>query len=255
MVKVPEADIVLDHSGWTKLDIPTPDQINYAITGYESQVLTMRLNPGDTLRGEPGSMMYLSSGVTQGVSYEGCFARLCSGEDCFALNMTNSSSAGRPGYAALTPAFPTAKVVPIDMSSPHVNGKLIAQSGAFMASYGDVSIGISFDCNIARCCCSGLGLVRQKLEGTGTAFLSGTGTIVQKILADGEVILVDNNCVMAYADSCKLDIRRVGGVLGIMGSGEGFFNTTLTGPGLVVVQSMNELMFREALAATKLLRR
>jgi uncharacterized protein (AIM24 family) len=46
----------------------------------------------------------------------------------------------------MTPNFPTSKVVPVDLSSPHVNGKLIAQKGAFMASYGDVNIGISFDC-------------------------------------------------------------------------------------------------------------
>jgi uncharacterized protein (AIM24 family) len=254
MVEIPEADIVLDHSGWSKLQIPSPETINYAVTGYENQVLTMRLEPGATVRGEPGSMLFLSHGIQQNASYEGCCARICSGENCFALNMTNSSSSDT-AFAALTPAFPTAKVVPIDLSSPHVNGALIAQTGSFMASYGDVNVSISMDCNFTRCCCSGLGLVRQKLEGTGTAFLAGTGTMVQKILTDGETILVDSNCIMAYADSCKLDIRRVGGVLNMIGSGEGIFNTTLTGPGLVVVQSMNELMFKEALAATKLVRR
>jgi uncharacterized protein (AIM24 family) len=31
------------------------------------------------------------------------------------------------------------------LSSPHVNGRLIAQQGAFMASYGDVQVGTSFD--------------------------------------------------------------------------------------------------------------
>ena len=84
-----------------------------------------------------------------------------------------------------------AKVVPVDMSSPAVGGTLIAQQGAFMASYGDVSIGISCDCNLMRCCCAGLGLVRQKLHGNGTAFLASTGTIVQKVLQAGETIVVD----------------------------------------------------------------
>jgi uncharacterized protein (AIM24 family) len=60
---------------------------------------------------------------------------------------------------------------------------------------------------------------------------------------------------MAYADSCTLDLKRSGGVLGIIGGGEGFFSTTLTGPGLVIVQSMNQNVFREALAATKMYRR
>ena len=52
-----------------------------------------------------------------------------------------------------------AKVVPVDMSSPHVNGVLIAQQGSFMASVGDVEIGMSLDCNFMRCCCAGTGLV------------------------------------------------------------------------------------------------
>jgi uncharacterized protein (AIM24 family) len=251
---LPEAEIVLVQSGWEKLKIPTTN-INYAVTGHESQVLTMKLTTGETLQGEPGSMMYLTGGVKQHVSYEGCCERLCSGEDCFVVNFTNTGASSDTAYAALCPNFPTAKIVPVDMSSPHVNGKLIAQQGSFMASYGDVSIGISLDCNFVRCCCSGLGLVRQKLEGTGTVFLASTGTMVQKVLQPDETILVDTNCIMAFADSCKLDLKRAGGVLGIVGGGEGFFNTTLTGPGLVIVQSMNETVFREALVANKLYRR
>jgi uncharacterized protein (AIM24 family) len=106
-----------------------------------------------------------------------------------------------------------------------------------------------------RCCCAGLGLVRQKITGNGTVFLNSTGTIVQKVLQEGETVLVDTECVLAFADSCKLDIRKAGGILGMMGGGEGIFNTTLTGPGLVIMVSMNQTVFREALAAQKLYRR
>jgi uncharacterized protein (AIM24 family) len=106
-----------------------------------------------------------------------------------------------------------------------------------------------------RCCCGGLGLVRQKITGTGTVFLESTGTIVQKVLQAGETVLVDTECVLAFAQSCKLDLRRAGGVLGMLGGGEGIFNTTLTGPGLVIMVSMNQKVFLEALAAKKLYRR
>ena len=57
---------------------------------------------------------------------------------------------------------------------------------------------------------------------------------------------------LAYADTCKLDIRRTGGVLGMVGGGEGIFNAVVSGPGLVVAQSMNERLFLRALAAEKL---
>jgi uncharacterized protein (AIM24 family) len=252
----PEADIVLEASGWDQPEFPKIDSLNYAITGHESQVLTMKLLSGQSIQGEPGSMMYLSgNGMKQQVSYEGCCERGCSGESCFVMNFSNKSLDGAAGFAALSPNFPTAKVIPVCLSCPDVNGTLIAQSGAYMASYGDVAVGSSLDCNCVRCCCSGLGLVRQKLTGTGTVFLAGTGTIVQKVLAPDETFIIDSNCIMAYADTCTLDVKRAGGVLGIVGGGEGIFNTTLKGPGLCVVQSMNEVVFREALVANKLYRR
>eukprot|EP00521_Asterionellopsis_glacialis_P001280 CAMPEP_0195250072 /NCGR_PEP_ID=MMETSP0706-20130129/2489_1 /TAXON_ID=33640 /ORGANISM="Asterionellopsis glacialis, Strain CCMP134" /LENGTH=254 /DNA_ID=CAMNT_0040301987 /DNA_START=17 /DNA_END=781 /DNA_ORIENTATION=- len=252
---VKDGELVLKASGWEHLYIPEPSVSNYAITGHESQVVSMALQPGESLQGEPGTMMYLSHGIQQGVSCEGFLGRCCSGEACYVVNYTNESDDSNKAYVALTPNYPTAKVVPVDLSSPNVNGTLIAQQGAYMASYGNVEIDISLDCNFCRCCCSGLGLVRQKLSGDGTAFLAATGTIVQKVLGEGETILVDTNCVLAFAESCKLDLRRAGGILGMIGGGEGIFNTTLTGPGLVIVQSMNETMFQEALVADKMYRR
>ncbi len=84
------------------------------------------------------------------------------------------------------------------------------------------------------------------------ALIAASGTIIQKVLEQGETIIIDSNCVLAFAQSCKLDVRRAAGIVGMIGGGEGIFNTTLTGPGLVLVQSMNELTFRDALAANKL---
>ena len=241
-------------SGWNELDITKSPDLQFAITGNESQVLTVALGPGDTCKGEPGSMMYLSPGVTQTATCDGCCERCLSGEDCFVLNFTNSGDS-EVAYAAMSPNEPLGKVVPVDLSSPDVGGKLIVQQGAYMGSYDDVNVGVSFDCNLLRCCCGGAGLVRQKLEGSGTAFLGVTGTIVQKVLAPGEVMVMDTNCILAFADTCKLDIKRAGGIVGMVGGGEGIFNTTLTGPGLAIVQSMNKQMFLNSLAAQKIYRR
>jgi uncharacterized protein (AIM24 family) len=252
--KLAEAHMVSEASGWNHLEIKKGPQSKYAITGNESQIITVALGSGDTCKGEPGTMMFLSGGVTQSASCEGCWARCLSGEDCCVLNFTNHGSS-ETGFAAMTPNDPLAKVIPVDLSSPEVGGVLIAQQGSYMASYGDVEIGISCDCNFMRCCCGGAGLVRQKIEGSGTVFLGATGTIVQKVLAPGEVMVMDTNCILAFSDSCKLDIKRAGGILGMVGGGEGIFNTTLTGPGLAIVQSMNKQMFLDALAANKIVGR
>ncbi|GKY95375.1 hypothetical protein MPSEU_000499200 [Mayamaea pseudoterrestris] len=246
---------VLHYTGFEETEdlIPKPQDTFYAITGNESQVLTIRLQEGEQVRGEPGSMFYLSSGMSQSINCSDSFKRCCTGESCCVVDFTNSQTG--PGYASLTPSFPTAKVVPVDLSSAAVGESLIAQQGSFMASYGDVQIQIDFDCNFMRCCCGGMGLIRQRLVGSGTAFLSSTGTMVQKILQPGESILVDTFCLLAYSGSCKFDLQRVGGIVGMMGGGEGIFNSCVTGPGLVIISSMNPDIFKQALAAQKLYRR
>lgn len=250
----PITTAVSETSGWNHLELHKDSDSKFAIVGNESQVLTVALQNGETVQGEPGTMMLLSPGVTQRVSYEGCCARMLSGEDCFVVNFTNTGVNGI-GYAHLTPNEPLGKVIPVDLSSPQVNGALIAQQGTYMGSSGDVSVSFSCDFNFMRCCCGGVGLVRQKIVGSGTVFLGATGTIVQKMLGPGEVMVIDTNCILAFSESCKLDIKRAGGILGMAGGGEGIFNTTLTGPGLAIVQSMNHQMFLDALAANKIYRR
>ena len=99
------------------------------------------------------------------------------------------------------------------------------------------------------------GLVRQKIEGTGTAFLGATGTIVQKVLEENEIMLMDTNCILAYSETCTFDLKRTGGLVGMIGGGEGIFNSSLKGPGLVIVQSMNMKLMLESLAAEKMYRR
>jgi Mitochondrial biogenesis AIM24 len=72
---------VLHASGWDEVVLPKPETTFYAVTGNESQVLTVKLAPGDTLHGEPGSMFYLSDGMKQSVTCDECCARCCTGED------------------------------------------------------------------------------------------------------------------------------------------------------------------------------
>lgn len=243
--------LVAHASGWDPLELKKSADSKFAIVGNESQVLTVALGPDETCKGEPGSMMYLSPGVTQHASCEGCCERCLVCESCCVLNFTNTGSS-KVAYAAMTPNEPMGKVIPVDLSSKDVGGVLIVQKGAYMGSYGDVNVGLSLDCNFMRCCCGGAGLIRQKITGTGTVFLGATGTIVEKVLAPGEVMIMDSNCILAFSDSCHLDIKQAGGIIGMAGGGEGIFNTTLTGPGLAIVQSMNMYKFLGALAANKI---
>jgi len=247
-------DINKIHSGYSKPNSSGGSNCKFAITGHESQIVTVAIPPGQSCQGEPGSMMYLSDPISMKVSCgSDWFGRCCGGESCCVLNFNNNTN--QVGYAGLVTNDPLAKVVPVEMDSPAVGGSLIVQQGAYMASYGDVKITYDCDCNLVRCCCGGMGLVRQKLEGNGTAFLGATGTIVQKVLDHNETILIDTNCILAYAETCTFDLKKTGGIVNWIGGGEGIFNSSLKGPGLVVVQSMNMCMLLQSLVADKMYRR
>ena len=160
-----ESHVVLKASGWKELkskDINSRTcaddyrgEHKYAITGHESQIVTVAIPPGETCQGEPGSMMYLTSPIYMRVSCgSDWFGRCCGGESCCVLNFKNKTN--ETGYAALVTNEPLAKVVPIELNSPEVGGSLIVQQGAYMASYGEVKITFSCDFNFMRCCCGGM---------------------------------------------------------------------------------------------------
>lgn len=104
----------------------------------------------------------------------------------------------------LSPNFP-AKVVPVDLASN--SGGIIAKSGSFMASLGNVDVSYSCDTDCWRALCGGMGCVRQKLSGSGLTYLAAGGTILQKNLAQGESILVDTKSVLGWSDTVTFDIK------------------------------------------------
>lgn len=148
-------------------------------------------------------------------------------------------------FIGLTPDFP-AKVVPINLGE--VGGKMITKGGAYMANTGDVRISVDCDCNCCTCCFGGMGMVRQSAIGTGTLFVAAGGTVLTKTLGQNESMIIDTDSIVGYQEGVKFSIKRAGGCCTICCGGEGMFNTKVTGPGLIVVQSMSFEKYRLALA-------
>ena len=78
----------------------------------------------------------------------------------------------------------------------------------------------------------------QRLSGQGTAFVEIDGDLVEYVLAPGEQLLVDTGNVAGFDSTVSMDIRQVAGLKNKFFGGEGFFNTLLTGPGKVWLQTM-----------------
>ena len=78
----------------------------------------------------------------------------------------------------------------------------------------------------------------QRLSGQGMAFVEFDGYIKEYMLQPGQSIIVDTRYLAAMDSSCSIDIQTVPGLKNIMFGGEGVFNTVVTGPGRVFLQSM-----------------
>ena len=84
----------------------------------------------------------------------------------------------------------------------------------------------------------GEGFVLQKLSGNGTAFIELDGSVKEIDLAAGEKLKVDTGSVAIFESTVKYDVETVKGFKNMLFGGEGLFNTVVTGPGHIWLQSM-----------------
>jgi uncharacterized protein (AIM24 family) len=128
------------------------------------------------------------------------------------------------------------KIIPIDLTE--YRGKFICQKDAFLCAAKGVTVGIEFSKKLGRGFFGGEGFIMQKLEGDGMAFVHAGGTMAQRQLAPGETLRVDTGCIVGFTQEVDYDIEFVGGIKNTLFGGEGMFFATLTGPGIVYIQSL-----------------
>ena len=78
----------------------------------------------------------------------------------------------------------------------------------------------------------------QKLSGYGMAFVELDGSVVEYELKPGQSIVVDTGNLAMMDATCSIDVQMIHGVKNMLFGGEGLFNTVITGPGKVTLQTM-----------------
>ena len=64
------------------------------------------------------------------------------------------------------------------------------------------------------------------------------GHAMEYTLAAGQQIIVDTGYLAAMDATCSMDVVSVPGVKNMLFGGEGVFNTVVSGPGRVILQTM-----------------
>lgn len=208
--------------------------MQYKIVGEPMPAVICELQNGESMITERGSMSWMSPNMEMRTNAGGvgkALGRLFSGESIF----QNTYTANGAGMIAFASSFPGAiRVVQVTPDHP-----VVAQKGSFLAAESSVELSVFFQKKMGAGFLGGEGFVMQKLSGNGLAFLEIDGSAVEYELQPGQSMIVDSGNLAMMDATCSMDIVTVKGVKNALFGGEGLFNTVVTGPGKIVVQTMS----------------
>ena len=207
-------------------------------------VVVCVLSGNESMITEKGSMVWMSPNMEMQTSAGGlgkAFGRMFSGESMFQNIYTAKGGAGMIAFASSFPG--SIRAVEITPDKP-----VVVQKSGFLASEQGVELSVFFQKKAGAGFFGGEGFIMQKLSGTGTAFLEIDGYAVEYSLGAGERMVVDTGNLAMVDATCSIDVQAVKGVKNMLFGGEGVFNTVVTGPGRVVLQTMPVSGFASALA-------
>ena len=115
---------------------------------------------------------------------------------------------------------------------------MIFQKSAFLASEAGVQLSMHFRKKLGAGFFGGEGFIMQKVSGEGIVFAEFDGHVIEYELEAGQQIVIDTGHLAAMSATCSMDIQSVPGVKNMLFGGEGLFNTVITGPGKVWLQTM-----------------
>ena len=181
---------------------------------------------------------------TRGGGLGKVFGRMFSGESLFQNIYT---AQGGPGTIAFASKF-TGSIRAVEVTPER---PVICQKSSFLASTDTVELSVFFQKKLGSGLFGGEGFIMQKLSGNGLAFIEIDGSAVEYSLQPGQRLVVDTGYLAMMDATCSMDLQQVHGVKNVLFGGEGLFNTVVTGPGRVILQTMPISTFA-GLIATRL---
>ena len=208
--------------------------MRYKIQGDNMPVVICALEAGESMVCEAGAMSWMSPNMemeTKAGGAGGFLGRMISGESGFQNHYT---AKGGSGLIAFTSSFP-GNILAIEVTP---DKPVIIQKKAFLACTTGISMEVYFQKKVGTALFGGEGFIMQKLSGSGTVFLELDGSVINYTLQAGEKMVISTGHLAMMDASVSMDIQQVKGVKNVLFGGESLFNTLVTGPGVITVQTM-----------------
>ncbi|MEF2806380.1 MAG: TIGR00266 family protein [Massilistercora timonensis] len=209
--------------------------MKYEIKGDTLPVVLCYLEGGEKMINEGGSMSWMSPNMKMETTTNGgvgkAFGRMFAGEKMFQNVYTAEGGNGMIAFASSFPGSIRAfEITP--------GQDMVFQKSAFLAGEAGVNLSIFFNKRFGAGLFGGEGFIMQRVSGQGIVFAEFDGHVIEYELQPGQQIIVDTGHLAAMSATCGIDIQSVPGVKNMLFGGEGFFNTVITGPGHVWLQTM-----------------
>lgn len=218
------------------------------ISGTTLPVLTVTLDPGESILAETDRLSWMTSNVAMRTTATaggasglfGVLGRALSGGGLFMTEFTAQGGEALVAFAA---------TVPGNIIQAHVapgQGLLVHRHG-FLAGAPTLSLAVGVQQSLGAGVFGGEGFVLQHLTGEGGAFIELGGEIVSYTLQPGQDLLVHPGHVGMFEESVAFEITTVSGVKNMLFGGDGLFLARLSGPGKVWLQTLTAAKLAHAL--------
>ncbi len=207
--------------------------MRYEIKGEPMPVALVYLEGVESVMCQKGAMSWMTPNMKMATGTGGigkAFSKMFSGESMFQNTYT---AEGGPGMIAFASSVP-GSIIPFDIGQ----GDMIVQKGGYLASEPSVEFSVAFQKKLGAGFFGGEGFIMQRLHGKGIALVEIDGYVVEYDLQAGQQMLIDTGYLAAMTGTCTMDIQTVKGVGNVLFGGEGLFNTVVTGPGKIYLQTM-----------------
>lgn len=208
--------------------------MNYTIEGGTLPAVIINLNAGESIISEAGGRTWSRGPVVSESKAEGgamkSLGRMISGESLFMSKYT----AQAPAEIAFASSFP-GRIVARELGQGQ---SIIFQKSAFMCATYGVTLSVHLQKKLGAGLAGGEGFIMQKVTGPGLVFLEIDGYCQEYDLVQGEQLICDTGVLAIMDETCQMDIQMVKGVKNVLFGGEGLFDTVITGPGKVYLQTM-----------------
>lgn len=208
--------------------------LRYQIEGGSLPVVICYPEAGQTICTERGAMSWMTPNMKMetnaGGGFKKAMGRLFSGDSIF---MNEYTPQGGSGMIAFSSSFP-GSILPFELWGESI----IVQKRGFLAMEKGMDLSMFFQKKLGKGFFGGEGFIMQKVSGNGVVFVEIDGHCKEYELAAGQSIVLDTGYLAAMSESCTVDIQMVKGTKNMFFGGEGLFNTVVTGPGKVWLQSM-----------------